>query len=435
VLLLQWIAIGYSAMGRSFAYIGLAPAKLFIGELVLACALVARRDALEAALLDRPFSRIAAWVRLTLVVFGVYGVVTLVRGLAQSHPTMEALQTFAFNYYTIYLLLGIWAATRDPQLLPRLAVLLAWVHGIYGVLYVAVLNRLGVPFPGGGGAGVMLFGQPAGSALSILLLLCFERNLRRAIVPLLLNLVTLLAVQVRSEWVGFAAAVILWAVLAGQVKRFAVLALAAFVLLSAATLLDLRIPGIAGRGGEVSVRGVVGRLVASVSADLGARFVDDADSLRGTVTWRKQWWAEIWEDNQRGSDATFFLGHGYGFELRRLVTYVEEGTRTPHNVWLFALGYGGWVGMLTFAAFQLSLLGAAIWVWRRGGGAFGVCYWVLCVLIGSFGNLFETPFGAMPYYFLIGAAIAPAFGAALLTASTSDPSTGPVPSSRLNPRA
>ncbi|HMO24885.1 MAG TPA: hypothetical protein PKB10_01315, partial [Tepidisphaeraceae bacterium] len=222
--LLQWMAIGYSAMGRSFAYIGLWPIKLFIGEIVLACALVARRDALESALLDRPYSQPAAWVRALMVVFGVYGVITLVRGLAQSHPTMEALQTFAFNYYAIYLLLGIWAATRDPQLLPRLAVLLAWVHGIYGVLYVAVLNRLGWAFPFTNQTEPYLFGQPAGSALAMLLVLCFERNLRRAIWPLLLNLVTLLAVQVRAEWVGFGAAVMVWAVLTGQIKRFAMLA-------------------------------------------------------------------------------------------------------------------------------------------------------------------------------------------------------------------
>ncbi|HMO24884.1 MAG TPA: hypothetical protein PKB10_01310, partial [Tepidisphaeraceae bacterium] len=195
----------------------------------------------------------------------------------------------------------------------------------------------------------------------------------------------------------------------------------ALALLSIATVLDLRIPGIEGRGGEVSVRGVVGRLVASVSPELGAQFIEDADTLRGTVTWRQHWWAEIWADNQRGADATFFLGHGYGFELRGLVTYVEEGTRTPHNVWLFALGYGGWLGLITFTAFQFSLLRAAIWVWRRGGGAVGGCYWVLCVMIGSFGNLFETPFGAMPYYFLLGAAIAPTFGAAMITAPETSP--------------
>jgi hypothetical protein len=330
-------------------------------------------------------------------------------GFAMSMPIASVLQGSAFNYYSLYLVLGIWLGASDPRLLRRFALPVSWAHGVYGVLYVVLLNDITInpALIGERPTGVPLFGQPTAAALMILLLLCFEPNLKRSVLPILLNAFVLLGVQVRAEWLGFGLAMGCFAVLAGQVRRFAVIAAVLVGLLTISALLDLRLPGLEGRGGEVSARGVVGRALASVSPELASGLIDDAESFKGTIEWRQEFWSAIWRDINHTTDRKFLLGNGYGFPITELVTHVEQGVRTPHNVALYALVYGGWTGLVTFAAFQLSLL-LALWVaYRRGSGPFGMCFWLLGMSLASFGNLLETPFGAIPFYLLCGVSLAP----------------------------
>lgn len=406
-LLLQSLIAGYSLFGRTFAYLGVWP--VFIGEATLAASLVGRRDAYERLLLPRDLSAPLRLVRATLLLFLLYGVFSVSLGFALSMPLAAVIQGAAFNYYALYLVLGLWLGTSDPQLLQRFALPVAWMHGVYGVLYVVFLNDISVnpAVIGERPTGVPLFGQPTAAALMILLLLCFESNLKRSLLPILLNAFVLLGVQVRAEWLGFGLAIGCFAVLAGQVRRFAVIAAVLIGLLAVSALLDLRLPGLEGRGGEVSARGVVGRALATLSPDLASGMIDDAASFKGTVEWRQEFWNAIWRDINRTTDRKFFLGNGYGFPITELVTHVEEGVRTPHNVALYALVYGGWIGLILFAAFQVSLL-LALWVtYRRGHGPFGLCLWLLGLSVASFGNLLETPYGAIPFYLLCGVSLAP----------------------------
>jgi hypothetical protein len=49
-------------------------------------------------------------------------------------------------------------------------------------------------------------------------------------------------------------------------------------------------------------------------------------------------------------------------------------------------------------------------LWRaycRTGQPFGICYWVMILTWAHFDNFFETPFGAIPFYLLIGMAVGP----------------------------
>jgi hypothetical protein len=81
--------------------------------------------------------------------------------------------------------------------------------------------------------------------------------------------------------------------------------------------------------------------------------------------------------------------------------------RTPHNVFFYALAYGGWTGVLVFFGFHFAL-GALQWrVFRLTGQPFGFLAWLLILLAALFGNVYETPFGAVPAYLIAGMAAAP----------------------------
>ncbi len=146
-----------------------------------------------------------------------------------------------------------------------------------------------------------------------------------------------------------------------------------------------------------------GRVVAPFDEDLAGQFVDpdQLQSFSGTARWRSVWWEGIWRSVHETERTTLF-GNGYGYPLHELGDAVEEDIRTPHNVFYFALGYGGWLGVLSLVLLQATLVWQLIRVFRVTGQAFGICFWVACLGIGLFSNFFEAPFGAIPFYFVIG---------------------------------
>ena len=88
-----------------------------------------------------------------------------------------------------------------------------------------------------------------------------------------------------------------------------------------------------------------------------ARFVepDELQSFSGTARWRSVWWDGIWRSVHETERTTLF-GHGYGYPLHELGEAVDEDVRTPHNFFYFALGYGGWIGVLVLVLLQLVLV-------------------------------------------------------------------------------
>ena len=393
-------------MGRSFAYIGISPVKIFIGELTLVCFLLARpREVFErwtkALLFPSPLNGLA----LALLLFVLYGVFEVIRGIAFEYSTLPTIQTFIFNLYPLYIFLGFWAGTSYPDLLKKIVLRLSWWNGIYSVLYVVILNRnqLTNPFS----PSVELFGQPGGSGTSILGVLSYSTNLGGVWVPLFLNAFGLLALQVRAEYLGVLSAMAVWAWLTRNLGRLAMGVGGLALLLTVGYLIDFSMPAPGGRGGTVSTQSIVGRALAPFDPDLAQEYSKDAIGQAGSVTWRKRWWAAIWE-NIHASRETTLIGHGYGFPLSGLVGYIKDETvRTPHNIFYYCLGYGGWCGVLSFFVFQIQIIILLFRAYRRNGQVFGILYWIQTVCMAFFSNIFETPFGAIPFYLLTGMAIAP----------------------------
>ena len=401
-----WIAgfllLGYLTMGRSFAYLGIPP--IFIGEIVLAAFLLLKpRVALGtwAASLLRPSP--LNGLGLALLAFMAYGLWQVGRGILGGSPVVHTLKFFTFNYYALYLFMGIWIGLHVPDFLPKLIRIIAWVNGIYGLIYIVALRDVAAYIPG---TDVPLFSAPVAQVVVILGLLCFERDLRAVWFVLLLNVVVTLVWQVRAEWAGLALGILAWGFLAGRFGRVVAIGMAGLAVLGMVELADVRLVG---RNTEVSLSETLGRAIAPIDKDLAKQFSPHATYHAGTAEWREIWWDAIWR-SVHSRPMTEAFGHGYGFPLITVAPKDaqknNEDDRTPHSVFYYALGYTGWVGVALYGALQLAIVGLLWRSYRLGGTPAGLVFWVMAMVRVSFEEGFETPFKAIPFYLLWGMTMA-----------------------------
>ncbi len=402
---------GYMVLQRSFAYLLNVPGvPVYAGEVLLLAFVVLHPGVsvhrLAAALLRPGPLGAVAWAIFFLL---VYGVVLAVRGYTASYPGLYILQELVFNIYPLYVLLGLWIAERDPRLLERFVLGLSWVTGIYGTLYVGFLNRSELVIPG---TGLELFRGPLGQGAALLALLAFRPKGARMWMPFTLNLLVLLGIQNRAAYAGFVAGLLAWAVMSKRIGRMVLVLSMIAVLLTAGWLLDFRIEFSRGAS-EFSAGNVIAAVLAPFDEETAAGFSSDARNFAGTVEWRKAWWAGIWDATNDDAVRTA-VGTGYGFELTSdaHLRSSDPLLRTPHNWFMYTLGYGGWLGVSLFV-FLLVALGSLLW--RADGitGApFGVPFLVLSTTVATFSNFYETPFAAIPVWVIAGMTIAPAIRAA-----------------------
>jgi hypothetical protein len=407
---LGFLLIGYLGFGRSFAYLGVAP--LYIGELTLAAFLVLKPRVvlstwITSLLRPSPLNALA----LALFVFMVYGVWQVARGLSNGSGLIYTLKFFVFNYYALYLFLGIWVALQAPDLLPKLIRILAWVNGIYGILFVVFLRHVDIHLQGSGGTGVPLFSAPIGQAVVVLGLLCFERNLRAVWLVLVLNVLVSLAWQVRSEWFGLGLGAIAWGFLTGRLGRVLAIGMAGVVVLGIIELAGIELIGRS--GDQISLSENLARVIAPINLELAKQLSPNAVYHAGTAEWRELWWDQIWL-SVHSTPMLEAFGHGYGFDLFGLApAEVRAGqedweVRTPHSIFFYALGYTGWVGVVLFALLHLAILRLLWRAFALTGQPVGIVWWILGMGRAFFEEGFETPFKAIPFYLLMGLCIAPA---------------------------
>jgi hypothetical protein len=403
-----FLITGYLTFGRPFAYLGIPP--LFIGEIALGAFLLAKPRVAwgtwaTSLLRSSPLSAFS----LALLVFVAFGVWQVGRGVLGGYPGIHTLKFFTFNYYTLYVFLGIWIGLQVPEFLHKLIRVIAWVNGIYGVLFIAALRHVPTTIPGFGADDVPLFSPPAGQVVVIVGLLCLERDLRAVWFVLLLNVMITLAWQVRSEWLGLAVAVLTWAALTGRLGRVIVMGMAGLAVFGALALADIRLPG---RTGEVSISDNLARVIAPINLELAKELSPRAKYHADTAEWRELWWKEIWRSVHSNLMLEAF-GHGYGFPLVSLAPAegergYGEAIRTPHSVFYYALGYTGWVGVVLFSVLQFAIVRLLWRSYRLTGQAAGLALWVMGIVRFFFEEGLETPMKAIPFYLLLGMAMGPA---------------------------
>jgi O-Antigen ligase len=326
-------------------------------------------------------------------------------------PPLTAVENLVFNIYPLYLFLGMWLGKRRPDLLLRFVQVFAVLFCIYAPAYFLYLNKINVMMPG---SGVPLFGQAGGGGFIILSLLCLDPKPGRWWPVMAIAACGFLAAQVRGEWLGIVVATMIWGVLSKKMAKVAMLGAGIFALLAVGAILDVNLPSTGERGGAIASSEIVARGLAAASPDLARDLTGstNVNFYNGTITWRKNWWRAIWANSQ-DNYTNLLIGPGYGFALKNLVNYLAVATdlRTPHNVFYYALGYTGWIGVSIFFSLQAAFA-VLLWrVYKLTGEAWGLAAWSATLVSAFFGNVMETPAGAIPLYLLIGLFVGPVLGA------------------------
>jgi hypothetical protein len=400
-IIVGFLLVGYLCWKKPFAYLGVPP--IFIGEICLAAFLLLKpRVALGtwATSLCRPSP--LNMLGLTLFVFMAYGVWQVARGVYSGSDILYTMKFFIFNYYVLYLFLGMWVALHEPDFLQKLIRILAWVGAIYGLLYILALRHLGLP----------IFVAPGSCPYAVLGLLCFVRDPRKlwVVLALGLNVLVSLVWQVRAEWLGLGLGLLVWGLLTGRLGRVVIVGMMGLAVLGMIDLLGI---GLATRtGGSVSFSDTLARVIAPVDLELAKQLSPVARHHAGTAEWRELWWQQIWI-SVHSTPMLEAFGHAYGFDLFGLApAEVRSGqedwdVRTPHSVFYYALGYTGWVGVALFSFLQFAILRLLWRSYRVTGHPAGVLFWVAGMAMASFEAGFETPYRAIPFYLLVGMSIAP----------------------------
>jgi hypothetical protein len=409
-----FLIIGYLCGNRSFAYLGLPWFSIYIGEIALA-----------AFLLSGPRTKQGRWLRVVrrvkrlrrfewlLILLLCYGAFEALHGVLSGYPAFTAARDTAFNYYPLFLFLGVWAGLRDRDFLRRAIRVLAWCNGCYGVAFILFLNRVPWTMPGTANAAsvVPVFSEPLGAATSLLGLLAFEPRLRKVWYLLVLNAVVLLGMQVRTEWVGFVLGLFVLTFCTKQFRRLVVAVTVLACLLGFMYIADVHLPSPKVRGGQISVDALVARAAAPIDKKVADDLAppEDVVGYKGTATWRLVWWASIW-GAVNANPARALIGFGYGYPIGELNPFIERGTfiQTPHSDFFYALGYSGWIGVAIVVLLQAEILRLLLRSYRITGQPFGLMCWTALVAASLFEDFFEGPFGAIPFFLLIGAALAPA---------------------------
>ena len=403
-LLLLLIA-GYQVYGRAFAYVGLIQQQVFIGEIVLAILILSRRSAVVERwvgwILTGHSLRRIGWAYLAFFLWGVF---ELQRGLFNGSHTTDVLKEFAFNYYPLYLVAGVWAGATHPRFLQTAIRISAWSVALYGIAFLAFFGRFqGLFIPGT--LNVDLFGQP-GTGVAILGLLAVSMKISD-LVPLLMLTVVMLGTQVRAEWLGVTVALLTWAVLSKRLVRLLVWSALLGAVLWVLVITDFSVPAPTSRGGLISAKALASRLIAPVDESLASEYSTDAAYYAGTYSFRTRWWAEI-RNSLQGSPTLLIEGYGYGYPLYQLMPFAaahKETVRTPHSWVYYCLAYTGCGGLVLFIVFQATLGFALFRSGQRQKQYYGVLVWVFALSMGAFGNFYEAPFGAIPVYVMMGASL------------------------------
>jgi hypothetical protein len=400
------LTLGYAVEGKAFSYIGIPPAKLFIGDITLLAFLYFKgKDMCHqwfAALVKNiPFSGVA-WC--LLISLG-YGIMEVVRGISTGYSPLIAFQNLVFNVYPLYIFLGIWVGRRYPDMMLKVVRIIAWVICFYGPAYLLFLHNLPIRMPG---SEVSIFNQVGGS-LVLVGLFCMERNLAKYWLPLTVSAFMMLAAQVRAEWLGFGLMLFIWGVLGKKMGKVLMTVAIVIVLLAIGFISDVTLPSTAERGGAVSSREIVARGLSAFDQSLAEEYssVKNVRFYAGTIYWRTKWWHAIWDEINENT-TNQLIGGGYGYPLSDLVPDLKgKDIRTPHNVFFFCLAYSGWIGVVLFCTLQLCIFHLLWRTFKRTRQPFGICLWAATVVGAFFGNVFETPFGAIPSYLMVGMLIAP----------------------------
>jgi hypothetical protein len=408
MVLLLLVLVGYVVADRVFAYLSLSVrgVPLFPGELAIVVGLVTLGG------MAKPKWRIA---RVWALAFIAWACVVFVSSLGK-WPILDSIRDFSLVYYAIFAVfafrvpwerlgrrgLSIIAVVFVAQLsLATLVVLRLIPAGAFGSLS-DVVARTDVQ-------GTNLLG---GAAFFLLA----DDRLRWGRVPrLLMSLACLLLAVLLASRAVFLAEVFLVVTLLLSARRSLIRALIGYSIVGILLLLTL---GVGPTGlqvdtlhrGETGITTVIERITSGLG--LGGDSAAIAENSAKT-RFRTYWWRTLWE-HDLAHPTWLVTGRGFGPNLAVEVGYAKPNDprplRAPHSIFVDVFARLGILGIVAWTAWMLSIAGAGLKVSRRPTpeGALStwmLLYWACYLIVASLGVVIESPFGAVPFYFLTGALI------------------------------
>jgi hypothetical protein len=403
--------LGYAVAGRGFAYLGAPP--IFVGEVVLVLGLaVAAWEGAVARALGTP--ALGALVALMLwVVIRTIPYLSIYRVDAARDAMLAGYGLFAIVVASLLLarparMAGVVRAAGKGA---AVVVAVGWV--VY--LVVRQAPELLPAWPWADGVRVVEI-KPGDllvhlAAATALIVAGFRRS-HPALLALLVVGVAVGMIGNRGGMVGYAAAMVVLAVMKPPGARFGRLGVAVVVVVCVALLAG---PSALRTNEGSRVLGLE-QITENVRSIAGA---SRSQALSSTTEWRLQWWSRIVDYTVGGPFAAG--GKGFGINLAsddgfRVDT--QESLRSPHNVTMTYLARGGIPALALWLLVQACWFGAVTRAWlaakrerqSRWMGLLAVCS-CLCVAAlvnASFDVHLEGPMGAIPYWTAFGVGLAAA---------------------------
>jgi hypothetical protein len=397
---------GYLLEGRTFAYLGVP--GFYPGELLLLLASLRRRNNLWHTYMDELRRR--PLLPLAVALFLVWGFVESFRGYLGGYSLLDSFRGLAAHYYPLLLFVGIGVAgSLSTSYVMRHLTTLNILMGVAGIVSVWVPSDLYLPWT----SNVSVVGKPAVPCFTLLLAIALiDRISLRLAISVTMAEFALLMVARSAILGGLAGGIVLLWTRRGERKRaFLFLAVSAILYAGISATIPWVVPDVGGRIGALSPSRIASRVVAIFDSDLAHEIAvysgEDPlylDAEAGTAQWRRKFWdAAI---NSLESPGDWIAGHGYGFSLGGLLSVAWGGygnaVRTPHNFVVFLLGYTGIVGLFLYGLIVFAF-GMQLRQCRPSRLKNGIIASAVGIMIMAFsGNLFESPFGAVPTYLTMG---------------------------------
>jgi hypothetical protein len=405
------LLIGYALQARSFAYWGVPP--LYIGEAVLALGIV-----------SLPFIK-ARWQ----LSRGEYLILSfMMLGLARTLPYIRedglaAVRDAATWYYAGFAPLVARLITRSRLHLiagvfsKLLGGLLLWTF-VMSTVFRLITDRL-PHFPGSplpilsvttpSDRAVVLTGIAVFTVVGLYKAQSVHHRLPSELFWVLwLACVGVVAMESRGALLGLIIPLMLVFLLKPSVEWLRALTIG----LMALALIIIIDPSIdLGRDRSFSVNQLAVNVQSIFSSET------DNAAVQGTKDWRTEFWFDIYDDTVRGP--LFWTGSGFGTNLVSQYGYdvdAEKTVRSPHSIHLTILGRMGVPGVALWLAFIVWLIAnslKSIVSCRRANDFFmsGFITWLVSMVlsglvVASFSPFLEGPQGSIPFWCLVGAAIA-----------------------------
>lgn len=398
--------LGYAALGKGFAYLGLPP--LFIGEILLGFGLLAlwqagTLPAVFTALPNLLLAAMAAWVAArTLPFLGRHGV--------------DALRDSVIILYGAFGVIVCGLILERPERLNRIFRLFAGFAAWYGpggwTLYYLgkVARNIGVGWPGSGMPLIAI--RPgevavhvAGSAVFALLFFGRTGLLRSA---LLLMSIAMVSAQSRGGMLAILLPLGVACLVSGRLAGMLRMGAIGAALLAGAYMAQIEV-SLPPDNRVISAE----QLLMNAASIVGAPGEGDLD---GTKLWRLRWWEAIRNYTLHGP--LFWTGQGFGMNLAEedgFVVGLEHGgavVRSPHNasmtilaragvpgLALWALLLAAWLGMMAMNILEARLAGEPRWAdWFL----FLACYLAAAVIDASFDVALEGPMLGIWFWTIFG---------------------------------